>query len=268
MKINQIFIVALFLLMAFSCSQKTSSEIAGNNATMQKNPEVAEKSETDTDYKIFDRKLIKEGTIRFETTNAEKTRNDIAKIVSNYSAYIAKDDFYTQGNRTEYNISIRVPADKFESLITQIETNTRKLDSKSVNVADVTSEFIDYEARIKTKKELENRYKELLKQAVKVDEILNIEKEIGILRADIESIEGQLKYLNDKVKYSTFTVIFYEKSNTNFGFAYKMGNALKSGWQNLLWFFVWIVNLWPFVFLAVALVYVKNKIRKRKKVDN
>ena len=72
-----------------------------------------------------------------------------------------------------------------------------------IDSQDVTEEYIDITARLKTKKELEARYLELLKKANKVEEIVSIEKEIGNLRSDIESIEGRLRYINNAVAYST-----------------------------------------------------------------
>ena len=132
-----------------------------------------------------ERKVIKQGEISFETSDAAATRETITKTVTALNAYIADDNIYNYGNRTEYRITIRVPADKFEQLLEGISKSAQKLESKNINALDVTSEYIDVEARIKTKKELDTRYKELLKQANKVEEILTIESEIGTLRSDI-----------------------------------------------------------------------------------
>jgi hypothetical protein len=70
-----------------------------------------------------------------------------------------------------------------------------------------------------------------LKQANKVEEIVAIEKEIGNLRTDIESIEGRLKYLKDKVSYSTLNVVFYERTSSPFGFNSKFDMQFKTDGQ-------------------------------------
>lgn len=120
------------------------------------------------------------------------------------------------------------------------------------------------ESRIKTKKELETRYKELLKKASKVDEILIIEKEMGSLRTEIESMEGQLQYLQDRVSFSTLTVTFYEKTSGSFGFNSKMGSAVKNGWTNLLSFLIGLVNLWPFLILGALVVFLYKRFLRKK----
>jgi hypothetical protein len=149
-------------------------------------------------------------------------------------------------------------------LLTKISESARKLDSKNIEVLDVTEEYIDVEARIKTKKELENRYKEILKQANTVNDILSIEREIGTLRTDIESAEGRLKYLNDRISLSTLTVEYYEYTSSSFGFLSRFGNALSTGWDWLLKFIIGITHLWPFILLVTGGLYLAYRFNKRK----
>lgn len=216
------------------------------------------------------RKIIKQGTIRFETANSAETRDAILKSVKENKGYLANDNATNYGGSTNYEITIRVPADKFDALLEQISNAAKKIDSKEIKALDVTEEFIDVEARIKTKKELENRYKDILKQAHKVDDILQIEKEIGALRTEIESLEGRLRYLKDKVTYSTLTVNFYERIETttsySFGFGEKFIDAIYGGWTGLLWFIIGLTSLWPFIIIIIAVILIIKRIRKNRKI--
>ncbi|ETK11024.1 hypothetical protein T230_00100, partial [Tannerella sp. oral taxon BU063 isolate Cell 1/3] len=118
-----------------------------------------------------------------------------------------------------------------------------------------------------TKKDLEARYQELLKRANSVDEVLKVEAQISSLRAEIESAEGQMRYLKNQVALSTLTVSFYEKTVAA-GFGYKFQRALRQGWDNLLWVIVGLANLWA-ILLFVAIVWIIiariRRNRKRKK---
>jgi len=224
-----------------------------------------------SEFVQIQRKLIKKGQIEFETTDAQKTREKIANIVSLYKGYISEDNIedYGYDNTEDYyhTIIIRVPADKFDSLLNIISESAEKLTRKNIEILDVTEEFIDVEARIKTKKELEERYKELLKKANKVEEMLSIEKEMGILRAEIESTEGRRKYLQDRVSYSTLRVNFYEKTekNTPFGFGSKFTTALKDGWESILSFAIGLTKLWAFLLLGIIIFLKVRYLIKRKK---
>ena len=228
---------------------------------------------TDTNIEL-PRKIIKEGTIRFETADVIKTKEFIQKSISENKGYVSSDNVSNYGGVSgNHTMTIRIPAEKFDTFLEQIsENNTHRIDSKEIQALDVTEVFIDVEARVKTKKEIENRYKELLKQAHVVDDILSIEKEIGALRADIESMEGRLRYLKDKVAYSTLTLVFYEKRETgssySFGFGSKFIKAFYDGWTNILWFIIGLTNLWPFIIIITIVAFMINRIRKNKKKKN
>lgn len=70
----------------------------------------------------------------------------------------------------------------------------------------MTDQFIDLETRLANKREYLERYRELVKKAVSVKEILEIEEKIRLLEEEIESVTGRLKYLGDQVDFSTLNL--------------------------------------------------------------
>jgi hypothetical protein len=126
---------------------------------------------------------------------------------------------------------------------------------------------MDVEARLKNKKQLEGKYQELLAKANNMEDILKIEKEISLIREDIESTEGRLRYLNNQVGYSTLIITYYEKKVTTTGFHFldKIVDALSSGGIGLLWFIIGLVQLWPMWIIGGIIWYIIYKIVKRQK---
>ena len=230
-------------------------------------PAIEKQEDASVNILPTDRKIVKEGEIRFETRSSKETYALISKVVAEAGGYISSDNASSYGDQTEYRITIRVPSDQFEALLDKISKSAAKLDSKDIHTLDVTEEFIDTEARVGTKKALEDRYKELLKRANSVEDVLAVEREIGTLRADIESMEGRLKYLKDRVSYSTLAVVFYEKGATaTTGFGSEFVKGLKDGWDNLLWTVIGFVSLWPFLLIiAAAIIIVIRVIRKKRR---
>ena len=219
----------------------------------------------DNPNKSIERKIIKEGSISFESSDVKATKSLISKTLSELHGYYADDNIYDYEDKTEYAVTIRIPANMFDSLLDRISQNAKKIDSKNINTLDATEEFIDIEARLRNKKELENRYKELIKQARGVDEILSIEKEINTLRSDIDAMEGRLKYLTDRVAYSTLNVTFYEKKIPEFGFGSKVVSGIVNSWSNLLWFLIGLINLWPFMILIGGTIFIYKRYRRKHK---
>ncbi len=218
---------------------------------------------TEDQLQGMQRKLIKEGHVEFETNNLTESRQKVFKAVARYKGYISSDQEFKSPGRISNTLVIRVPAEHYDDLLRDATLGVEKFDSREINVKDVTEEFLDVEARLKTKKELEARFLELLKQAKNVTELLEIEKQINALRSDIESIEGRLKYLQNQVALSTLTMTFYEITPTYTEFSREFKEGFRNGWNNLVWFFVYLTNLWALILLALVLFIGIRAYKKR-----
>lgn len=270
MKNTIFFIIVALILILLSCKNDNQLIKSLSPETMVSSDialpqEALEKSISQDQTPVYDRRIIKEGEISFETSDKDETRKIINKGVKESNAYISQDIITDHSYRIENRITIRVPSENFEDLLTRISEMAVDLESKNISATDVTEEYVDVESRLKTKKELENRYKVLLQKARSVDEILKIEKQIGDLRTEIESIEGRYKYLNDRISYSTLTVVFYENTSSGFGFISKFVQGIKNGWKNVLWVIIGLINLWPFLILLATIVFIIMRKRRNKK---
>lgn len=277
MKMNTLLLLATLL---FSCKDNGSSpemdmamDMAAPEAKTAQHEMVSRAITSDaprtgqqtSPVEIADRKLIRNGQLEFKTEEVKKTKTEIEKICKELNAYIASESENNYGNRLQYNQLVRVPADQFDVLLTRIEPLAVKIDNKNINTEDVTEQFIDVEARLKTKKELELRYREILKQAKTVEDIVSIESQIANVRSEIESMEGRLNFLKNQVAFSTLNASYYETIGSDFGFASKFVESIKGGWDNLLAFIIFMVNLWPFVIgLTVLVIWLWRRRVKRK----
>lgn len=222
------------------------------------NPEVA-----------IEQKIIKNASLKFETSDLEKTRAQIQKAIVENKADIQRENEGKEGSSIYKRITIRVPNQNFEKLIASIGKGVSYFDEKEISSQDVTAEFIDTEARLKTKRTLEARYLELLNKAGKVSEMLEIEQKLSEIREEIESKEGQLKYMQRQVSMSSVYVEFYKinpsESGVTQSFGSKMGNALERGFLGLSSLFLWFLEVWPFIIILVALFFLIRRRLKRKK---
>lgn len=206
--------------------------------------------------------VIKEGHITFETHNMEETRVFLTTLVDKLEGYIAHEHMADQPGKTQSQITIRVPARHFELLVERISSHSSKVDHKTIQALDVSDQFYDLKTRIKTKKELENRFSEILRQATTVSDILAIEKEMRTLRTQIESYEGRLQRLQNRISYSTMHVNYYQTTDSSKAYVNQLVNALSQGWHALLSFLLILVYIWPFLLIGLAIWYF---LRRRKK---
>lgn len=261
MKLIKKTLTLLILITFFGCGQNAHDmNVAKMEAKSAMSPPAADNAAVSVE-----RKLIKEGEIEFETEDINSSRQLVLKAINHFGGYVATDQESKEPGKKINTITVRIPSEKFDAFISEATTGISTFEKKDIRVKDVTEEFLDVEARLKTKKALESRFSELLKQTKSVIEILEIEKQMAQLRSDIESIEGRLKFLQSQVSLSTLSFTFYEMVPGQTAFGQKFKTGFKNGWDNLIWFFVFLVNLWPFVLIIIIVIYFIKYIRRKKR---
>ena len=210
------------------------------------------------------RKLLKNGNVVFETADLEKMKLNIENLVQKFDGYISSDYANEYDNKVNYYLNIRIPSQYFDSILKEISIQISNFDAKEITISDVTEEFLDIESRLKNKKELEKRYLEILQQSKSVEDILNIERELGKLREEIEATEGRLNYLSNQVSFSTLSVSFYKKVANETSFLGKIGDRFNNGFENLKSFLLFILTVWPFVIIIPFSYFLFKKWRHRK----
>jgi hypothetical protein len=258
MRIISVLIVSLLL----SCDGP--SNFNGGDARMEKSGGVAFASQNQPT--TLERKLIKTGTIEFEVDDVANTKVSVTGLVKEFNGYISSDDQNNYGGSPRYSQIARIPSDKLDDFIVKIEGLAKKVDSKNINTQDVTEEFIDVETRLATKKELEARYRDILKQAKTVKDILEVETQLNNVRGEIESMEGRLKYLTSQTSFSTLTITYYQTVSGNYGFGYRFFNTFGDGWDMLLDFIIGVLSLWPFIIITGILIWVFIRWRRKRKL--
>lgn len=233
----------------------TQSAIAGNSTTATVIP--------------LDRKIIKDGEIAFATKNMKATEKFIKETINQFSGYISEEIIKSMDGVDNNIIEIKVPAQNFDLLLNAISANAEKLDRKDIRSEDVTEEYIDTEARIKSKLKLEERYFDLLKQSKSMDDILKMEAELSKVRNEIETAQGRINYINKRSAYSGLRIIYYEPQPETVvaikpGFLTKFSHALNNGWQFLLQLFIALATIWPLLLIIIATGYFFVRIKRNR----
>lgn len=256
---KRIWILLLVLTVLFGCKKAGNSVASYETLGTQKSINKVQS---------VDRKLIKEGRIDFQTKDVEATDKTVRTIAKQCGAWISDDNCIRSKSKLEYNLTIRVPSDKYDSLTNLIlkKAEIKKLDSKSTSIKEVTEEYIDVETRLEIKKESEKKMTDLLGRAKNLTEVLEIQKQLTELREDIESVEGRMKFLADQVSYSTLRVSFYVKMPYSSRFFGGFLSALKDGWEVFLYVLTGAAYLWVII-LVVVLGRWGYKSYKRYKVE-
>jgi len=139
------------------------------------------------------------------------------------------DGFLSQQSDTI--VVIRVPARRFQEALGRIEALGDVL-HRNIQATDVSEEFRDTQIRLRNLEQVRDRLAALLAQARTVEESLQIERELERLTTEIESMKGRLRFLEDRIAFSTITVNFSPREqetlqgelfNLPFDFLYNLG---------------------------------------------
>ncbi|MCD8042843.1 MAG: DUF4349 domain-containing protein [Tannerellaceae bacterium] len=231
-------------------------------------PEIPEINEQTIDIQ---KKIIKEGEIRMEVGTLATAKKSIDVLVSQYKAYYSKEDFHDSNYESVYSLVVRIPNNSYENFISALEAGNGKITYKNIEARDVTEQYLDINTRLENKRTYVKHYRNILQRATTIKEILEVEQYIRKLEEEIESAEGRLRYLADRATYSTLTLIVTQQKQYTPTFAkedmffYRLKEAIASGWEIFVGFFLAIMHLWPFILLIIAILFVWRK--RKKKTD-
>lgn len=221
---------------------------------------------------VTPRKIIKNGSLTISVDNIEQSKSDIYKLISKHGGYCSREQFYKYdwSNESGYKISIRIPCDNFDAFISDIENIGGETEDKLVYINDVTTQYIDLETRLNTKRNYLARYTELLKNAKSVTDIVAIEDKIRLIEEEIESVTGRLKYLNNQVEFSTLEVDIEHKDayfdrehpDRNKSVGERLLSSVVKGFRGFIDFLFFLVRIWP-AWIAILLIF--WFIRKKRK---
>ena len=159
-----------------------------------------------------DRKIIRNADITMEVDSTTDAQHRVTSIAETNGGFVvtseAKQREHVDPSKRTVDIKlvVRIPSERFGSALDQIKQLAGNLPAENVTGQDVTEDFIDLEARIKTQKALEFQFLEIMKQADSVADALEVQRQIADVRTDIEKLEGRKRFLENRSSLSTITV--------------------------------------------------------------
>jgi hypothetical protein len=107
-------------------------------------------------------------------------------------------------------VELRIPSLNFDDAVGGLSP-IGTVESVNVTAEDVGEEYTDVSARVANARRLEGRLLDLLEnRSGRLDEVLNVEREVARVREEIERYEGRLRYLRTRASISMLTITLHE----------------------------------------------------------
>jgi hypothetical protein len=159
-----------------------------------------------------DRKIIRNADMTIEVPSPTETQHRIVSIAEMHGGFVVtseakqRDGSEPTKRTLDIRLVVRIPETQFGAALDQIRGLTTNLTHENVTGQDVTEEFIDLEARIKTQKALEAQFLQIMRQTGKIVDALEVQRQIAEVRTEIERLEGRKRFLENRSSLSTITV--------------------------------------------------------------
>ena len=238
------------------------------------------------------RKLIKTVNMDVETETFDTLMENIYRKTESLGGYVEASYTYNgsnyRGNQNRNaNLTLRIPAGQLDEFLSEVSEISNVI-SKDENVTDVTLKYVDMQSHKEALQTEQARLIELLEQAESVEDIITIESRLSEVRYQIESMESQLRTMDNQVSYSTVYLYInevarltpvkeqttWEKITTGFSESlYNVGNGIKNFFIgiiiNLPYLVVWAAILCMLFFVVRGIIKVRRsrKMMRETKID-
>ncbi|HXG68938.1 MAG TPA: DUF4349 domain-containing protein [Blastocatellia bacterium] len=187
---------------------------------------------------VTDRKIIRNAELAIELDSPTEGQSKITAIAESLGGFVVTSEFRQQSRNTSVPgetiiVIVRVPAVRFITALEQIRAIGNRVVQERVSGQDVTEEYIDLEARLRTQRALEAQFLEIMKQARKVSEALEVQRQIAEVRTEIERLEGRRRFLENQSSLSTINITLQTPAPvvtaTTTGFGHDVKQAFGDG---------------------------------------
>ena len=220
----------------------------------------------------WERKIIRTATLTIEAADYNKYYNAVYEAVKRSGGYISQENQSQSDYKKENVLSIKIPVLQFDAAIALLINGTghEELIVKTISSDDVTGQVVDTKSRLESKRQVREKYLDLLKQAKNMKDVLLVQNEINDLQEQIEMATGRISYLNQSASYSTINLTFFQVLDSSIRideeptFVKRVVAALQTGWDLIQYVLVALTTIWPILLAAGFLWFALRRYRLSK----
>ncbi len=159
-----------------------------------------------------ERKLVRNANLDLEVRNFDEALRNITGFATDAGGYVATNSSQKQENgKLRGDIVVKVLPENLDDFLARLRA-LGDLKNQTITTHDANKQNLDANARLRNARVLEQRLVDMLeKNSGRVADLLQVEKELGRVREQIEQMEGEIKFMDSQVQYATVTIRLAEK---------------------------------------------------------
>lgn len=149
-----------------------------------------------------ERLTVRRGEQRVEVDSPLVAGKRVERLAQLAGGYVEQSSGSTDGS---VSVIARIPAARLDEVMDSIATFGKEL-RRQLSGTDVTDQYADLDARLRSSIALRDRLQQLLGRAATLDEVLKLEQQIARLQSDIDALQARLDRLRSEVVLASLTV--------------------------------------------------------------
>ncbi len=188
-------------------------------AASLKRPEIAvneklvSRSAGQADAEVVERKIVTNVDMNVRVDDVDDAMEAVTNFVDTSGGYIVSVSRTEDEVESFAFMSFRVPSNNLEAALSRVRNISERVENENRSSQDVTTEFVDIEARLGNLKSAEQQLTALFERSGKVSDVLEVQRELINVRGQIESLQGRLNYLSQTTATSLVSVWFHPASS-------------------------------------------------------
>lgn len=255
-------------LRAMQVQVAPSMEYAARPAapTAQTAVPTADSNSSPTFYAASSRTMIaRTAQLTIAVKDFDSSQKRLEEILKRHGGYVGEmTTSAPEGADRKLSATLRVPSSQLDSAIAEVK-ELGHVESESQSGEEVTSQYVDLQARLTNARNTEQRLTELLRrQTGKLDEVVTVEERISEVREQIERMEAERKNLTERVDFGTLSVSLSEERKKQLqvmpsSVGTQFHNAAVEGYRSvvdgIVSFLIFLMSWGPSLLLWAAILF-------------
>lgn len=198
------FLFALALLAG--CGAPSAESAGASNAAASDSAKSASPAAPITPVSLQKRDVVRRARLGVRVTRLEDAERKAQQLLAGFGGFVdSAESNDLDGTKPTLSLAVRVPVANFDRALAAFEGLGQRT-SKRVEAQDVTAQIADQGARLATLQAHESSLRNMLKQANNSSTIMEAQRRITDVRAEIESLAAQQRAMQGLASLSTIAL--------------------------------------------------------------
>lgn len=242
------------------------------------------------------RRMIRTANIRFKTKDVITTTYGIEDIVVKHNGFVENSNLQSRIDRTNkmqikedsillvsyYTVTnslvLRVPNTQLDATLREIAQFVEFMDYRVINAKNVTFELLSKRLEQDRLARFDRRLTNAIdNQGRRLNDVNDAEDNLLSRQAQADEAKIAKLRIFDEIEFSTITLSLYQNQSIKYEviaiekaikpyfvpFGTRFIDAFKSGWNIIVDFFLFLINIWSIILTGILIFYVVKYLKKR-----